>query len=121
MKKGENEGVVRDVLFTLFTGNLEINLSDLVLPLTDSTSYSSAFAAFDTATATTTTTTTAAVAETATAPAATTIIATQTTATTTACSAYVESDCYPPAIIATPWCVANAAASINTTATSGGF
>ena len=119
MKKGENEGVVRDVLFTLFTGNLEINLSDLVLPLTDSTSYSSAFAAFDTATATTTTT--AAVAETATAPAATTIIATQTTATTAACSAYVESDCYPPAIIATPWCVANAAASINTTATSGGF
>lgn len=117
MKKGENEGVVRDVLFTLFTGNLEINLSDLVLPLTDSTSYSSAFAAFDTAT----TTTTAAVAETATAPAATTIIATQTTATTAACSAYVESDCYPPAIIATPWCVANAAASINTTATSGGF
>lgn len=111
-------GVVRDVLFTLLTGNLEINLSDLVLPSTDSTNYSPAFAAFDTATATT------AVAETATAAAAaaaTTIIAAQTTATTAACTAYVESDCYPPAIIAAPWCVANAAASINTTATSGGF
>ena len=100
----------------MLTGNLEINLSDLVVPSTDSTNYSPAFAAFDTATAATT-----AVAETATAAAATTIIAAQTTATTAACSAYVESDCYPPAIIAAPWCVANAAASINTTATSGGF
>lgn len=116
MRERENEGVVRDDLFTLLTGNLEINLSDLVVPSTDSTNYSPAFAAFDTATAATT-----AVAETATAAAATTIIATQTTATTAACSAYVESDCYPPAIIAAPWCVANAAASINTTATSGGF
>lgn len=116
MRERENEGVVRDDLFTLLTGNLEINLSDLVVPSTDSTNYSPAFAAFDTATAATT-----AVAETATAAAATTIIAAQTTATTAACSAYVESDCYPPAIIAAPWCVANAAASINTTATSGGF
>lgn len=116
MRERENEGVVRDDLFTLLTGNLEINLSDLVVPSTDSTNYSPAFAAFDTATAATT-----AVAETATAAAATTIIAAQTTATRAACSAYVESDCYPPAIIAAPWCVANAAASINTTATSGGF
>lgn len=116
MREREKEGVVRDDLFTLLTGNLEINLSDLVVPSTDSTNYSPAFAAFDTATAATT-----AVAETATAAAATTIIAAQTTATTAACSAYVESDCYPPAIIAAPWCVANAAASINTTATSGGF
>ena len=118
MRERENEGVVRDDLFTLLTGNLEINLSDLVLPSTDSSNYSSAFAAFDTATATTATT---AVAETATTAAATTIIAAQTTATTAACSAYVESDCYPPAITAAPWCVANAAAAINTTATSGGF
>ena len=118
MRERENEGVVRDDLFTLLTGNLEINLSDLVLPSTDSSNYSSAFAAFDTATAATATT---AVAETATAAAAKTIIAAQTTATTAACSAYVESDCYPPAITAAPWCVANAAASINTTATSGGF
>ena len=118
MREEENERVVRDDLFTLLTGNLEINLSDLVLPSTDSSNYSSAFAAFDTATATTATT---AVAETATAAAATTIIAAQTTATTAACSASVESDYYPPAIIAAPWCVANAAADINTTATSGGF
>ena len=118
MRESENEGVFRDDFFTLLTGNLEINLSDLVLPSTDSSNYSPAFAAFDTATAETATT---AVAETATAAAATTIIATQTTATTAACSAYVESDCYPPAITAAPWCVANAAASINTTATSGGF
>ena len=115
MREGENEGVVGDDFFTLLTSNLEINLSDLVLPSTDSSNYSSAFAAFDTATATT------AVTETATTAAATTIIATQTTATTAACSAYVESDSYPPAITAAPWCVANAAAAINTTATSGGF
>jgi len=115
MRERENEGVVRDDLFSLLTGNLEVNLSDRVLPSTDSSNYSSAFAAFDTATAAT------AVAETATAAASTTIIAAQTTATTAACSAYVESDCYPPAIIAAPWCVANTAASINTTATSGGF
>ena len=105
MRERENEGLVRDDFFTLLTGNLQINLSDLVVPSTDSSNYSSAFAAFDTATA----------------AAATTIIAAQTTATTAACSAYVESDCYPPAITAAPWCVANAAASINTTATSGGF
>ena len=115
MREGENEGVVGDDFFTLLTSNLEINLSDLVLPSTDSSNYSSAFAAFDTATATT------AVTETATTAAATAIIATQTTATTAACSAYVESDSYPPAITAAPWCVANAAAAINTTATSGGF
>ena len=115
MRERENEGLVRDDFFTLLTGNLQINLSDLVLPSADSSNYSSAFAAFDTATATT------AVAETATTAAATTITAAQTTATTAACSAYVESDCYPPAITAAPWCVANAAASINTTATSGGF
>ena len=115
MRESENEGVFRDDFFTLLTGNLEINLSDLVLPSTDSSNYSPAFAAFDTATATT------AVAETATTAAATTIIAAQTTANTAACSTYVESDCYPPAITAAPWCVANAAASINTTATSGGF
>lgn len=118
MRERENEGLVRDDFFTLLTGNLQINLSDLVVPSTDSSNYSSAFAAFDTATAATATT---AVAETATAAAATTIITAQTTATTAACSAYVESDCYPPAITAAPWCVANAAASINTTATSGGF
>lgn len=118
MRERENEGLVRDDFFTLLTGNLQINLSDLVVPSTDSSNYSSAFAAFDTATAATATT---AVAETATAAAATTIIAAQTTATTAACSAYVESDCYPPAITAAPWCVANTAASINTTATSGGF
>lgn len=118
MRERENEGLVRDDFFTLLTGNLQINLSDLVVPSTDSSNYSSAFAAFDTATAATATT---AVAETTTAAAATTIIAAQTTATTAACSAYVESDCYPPAITAAPWCVANAAASINTTATSGGF
>ena len=118
MRERENEGLVRDDFFTLLTGNLQINLSDLVVPSTDSSNYSSAFAAFDTATAATATT---AVAETATAAAAKTIIAAQTTATTAACSAYVESDCYPPAITAAPWCVANAAASINTTATSGGF
>lgn len=118
MRERENEGLVRDEFFTLLTGNLQINLSDLVVPSTDSSNYSSAFAAFDTATAATATT---AVAETATAAAATTIIAAQTTATTAACSAYVESDCYPPAITAAPWCVANAAASIDTTATSGGF
>ena len=118
MRERENEGLVRDDFFTLLTGNLQINLSDLVVPSTDSSNYSSAFAAFDTATAATATT---AVAETATATAATTIIAAQTTAITAACSAYVESDCYPPAITAAPWCVANAAASINTTATSGGF
>ena len=105
MRERENEGLVRDDFFTLLTGNLQINLSDLVVPSTDSSNYSSAFAAFDTATA----------------AAATTIIAAQTTATTAACSAYVESDCYPPAITAAPWCVANTAASINTTATSGGF
>ena len=115
MRERENEGLVRDDFFTLLTGNLQINLSDLVVPSTDSSNYSSAFAAFDTATATT------AVTETATTAAATTIIATQTTATTAACSAYVESDSYPPAITAAPWCVANAAAAINTTATSGGF
>ena len=114
MRERENKGLVRDDFFTLLTGNLQINLSDLVLPSADSSNYSSAFAAFDTATATT------AVAETATTAAATTIIAAQTTATTAACSAYVESDCYPPAITAAPWCVANAT-SINTTATSGGF
>lgn len=118
MRERENEGLVRDDFFTLLIGNLQINLSDLVVPSTDSSNYSSAFAAFDTATAATATT---AVAETATAAAATTIIAAQTTTTTAACSAYVESDCYPPAITAAPWCVANAAASINTTATSGGF
>ena len=118
MREGENEGVVGDDFFTLLTSNLELNLSDLVLPSTDSSNYSSAFAAFDTATAATATT---AVAETATAAAATTIIAAQATATTAACSSYVESDCYPPAITTAPWCVANAAASVNTTATSGGF
>lgn len=115
MRERENKGLVRDDFFTLLTGNLQINLSDLMLPSADSSNYSSAFAAFDTATATT------AVAETATTAAATTIIAAQTTATTAACSAYVESDCYPSAITAAPWCVANAAASVNTTATSGGF
>lgn len=115
MRERENKGLVRDDFFTLLTGNLQINLSDLVLPSADSSNYFSAFAAFDTATATT------AVAETATTAAATTIIAAQTTATTAACSAYVESDCYPSAITAAPWCVANAAASVNTTATSGGF